>query len=477
MTPVTVARSTLALVLAALAACSTSSSAPSGEDDGSVAFAVTMHAALGSSVPVRAVWVHLHGTTARGAALDLWERAQPAGAQYTLSLARVPAGGYLVGGRAYSDAAALPDVAPDFETAADVAVTVTARAQVPVGLTLQQNVALHPPARSDDRAPTVDSLVASAQLVDSGDPGAAVALSATASDPDGPGDLTAFSWTAAYAPALAAGAAPGPFGTPAALATTWTPPAGYEGTVTVTFAAIDRSGARAALSLSIHVSPRGGMGSVAFGVDVNNFPDLGPVLAADAQPRPGAAVPLSVVARDPDGDPLSFVWDDGGCGGSFDAQGASSTTTWHAPAAAATCTLTVWVSDDRGASNRSTLAVHVRDAAGAFGPELVFATQSPGNPVAASGPVWFRVEVVEPTADPASPRPVTDLAWTADLGGAFEPVTAGDLSWVRWTPPPACAGPGHVPAAVTVTATGGSLDPAGNPNRTAFTFAVDLVCP
>jgi hypothetical protein len=474
---VTAVRTTLALALAALTACSgASSGAP--EDQGGVSLAVSVHASLATSaaIPVAAVWVHLHGTSARGTALDVWSPASLSAGRYTLSFAKVPVGSYLVGGRAYSSATAAPTAVPDYESVAEVPVTVAMKTTSSVALTLQQNLVLHPPASTSDRAPTVDSLVASAQLVDSADPASVVTLSATASDPDGPADLAGFSWTATYVPTLAAGVAPGTFSAPAALATVFAPPRSYEGTVTVVFAATDLAGARAALSIALHVSPRNGSGNVGFTVDVNNHPDLGPVLAADAQPRPGAAVPLSVVAGDPDGDPLTFAWDDGGCGGTFAPQGAS-TTTWTAPGVVTACTLRVSVSDGRGGTNRSTLVVNVSTGGAVFGPEFVFATQSPGNPAPAAGPIWFRVEAVEPTSDPAAPRPVTALAWASAAGGLFEPVVAGDLSWVRWTPAVTCAGPGTVPVSVSVTATGTTQGPLGTPYRAAFDFAVDLTCP
>lgn len=472
-------RSTLALALAALAACSSpASSPPAPEDQGGVSLAVSVHATLGATapIPVNAVWIHLYGTTARGAAFDVWNKAALSGGKYTLSFAKVPVGSYLVSGRGYSSATAVQTAVPDFESAAAVPVSVAVKTTSSVALTLQQNLVLHPPARTDDRAPTVDSLVASAQVVDSADPTALVSLAATASDPDGVADLASFAWTASYAPPLAAGALPGVFSAPTALATTWAPPAGYEGVATLTFSATDRAGARAALGLAVHVSRGSGTGSVAFSVDVNNFPDLGPVVASNGQPVPGERVGVSVVASDPDGDPLTFAWSDGGCGGAFDAAGAASTT-WTAPAAATTCTLSVSVSDGRGGANGSSLRVSVSDRGATVGPEFVFASQSPGNPAPAAGPLWFRVEAVEPTADPAAPRPVSSYAWASSAGGSFVPETAGDPSWVRWTPGLACAAPGTVSATVTVTAAGSTLDALGNPSRSSFTFAVDLVCP
>jgi hypothetical protein len=483
---VTAVRSKLALAsalgaLALLGACGGTAGTPGAgapEDQGDVSLALSVHAVLGAAtpIPVGAVWVHLHGTSARGKPLDVWSLAQPSGGRYTLTFSKIAVGSYLAGGRAYASATATPAAVPDFESVADIPVTVTAKAQSAAVVTLQQNLALHPPARTDDRAPTVDSLVASAQRVDSSDPAATIALTATASDPDGPADLASFAWTAVYAPPLAAGAAPGVFGAAAALATSWTPPAGYEGIVTVAFAATDLAGARAALSVPIDVSPRNGAGAAAFTLDVNSFPDLGPVLASAGQPKPGERVALSIIARDADGDLLAFAWDDGGCGGAFDAQGAA-TTTWTAPMTPAACTLAASASDGRGGTNRSTLTVTVTDRAGAFHPEFILAAQSPGNPVPAAGPVWFRVEAVEPTADPTAPRPVTDLAWSSPAGGVFAPVVAGDLSSVLWTPAACLTSGVTVAASVTVTATGSALDLLGNACRNAFTFAVDVVCP
>lgn len=468
-------------VLAALvvAGCrSRSAGAPAESGDLRLALAVA-----GAGSPA-AAWVHVHGVTVRGEPVDLWTRAARDADGYSAEVARVPAGTYALGARLLADETEDPAAADaDFLTLQDVPVTVLARTSQTVVLLLQQNPARLPPARSDNAAPVVHGLVGSAAQLDSSDAAASLQLAATASDADG--DALAFAWAAVD---VAAPAAPvGGFSAPAAAATRWSPPPLYQGTVLLTVTAADARGARASLSLRVQVTPRGGFGSVVTVAGVNHAPDVARIEAAQGQLAPGEIATLTAVASDADGDLLSFAWSDGGCGGSFEAQGASSTAAWRAPAAPATCTVTVTVSDldpstlaPRGASTTSTLALHVVSSSGRTAPEFVLATQAPAGPVAA-GPVWFRVAAVEAAAgDPAVTTPVTDLAWTDGTGrlDAFAPVVAGTWDAVTWTPPACPAGAtGRVPIPVIATATGSAAEAPSPPLRSTFTFPVELLCP
>lgn len=469
----------VALVLLAAALAGTacrSRSGPPGET-GELRVSLALGAGTGATA-----WVHVRGTTAHGGPWDQWVPAAADATGYSAGVARLPTGTYAVGARVFAGAPADPatDV-PDWLTTADVSVVVLARTSQTLALTLQQNPARFPPVRADNTAPTVHGLVASSSTVDSGDPAAALDVAATASDPD-PGDLVSFAWTAVDATTHAG---VGAFVAPAAASTRWVPPPLHQGTVVVTVTASDSHGASADLSLPVQVSPRAGAGSIVVDLGLNHAPEVSRVDVAHAQLAPLEATTLTAIATDRDGDTLSYAWSDGGCGGSFDAQGGPATT-WHAPAADTACTITVVVTDldrtsgaPRGASTPSTVVVHVVTLSGASAPEFVLATQAPASPVTA-GPVWFHVVAVQATPDSAVTVPVTAISWADGTGraDAFVPLVAGAWDAVAWTPPPCAAGgPRTVPLAVTATATGASADPLAPPRQSSFTFSVDLQCP
>jgi hypothetical protein len=428
-----------------------------------------------------AAWVHVHGTTVQGDPLDAWIRAAREGSGYTATVSRLPAGSYGVGARIFANGTADPlKDAADFLSTADVPVTVLARTSRTVALLLQQNPARLPP-QLGNVAPAVHGLVGSALEVDTSDPAAALELVATASDPD-PGDVLTYAWAGLDA---STSAAVGTFSAPAAPSTRWTPPPLHQGAVAFTLTATDTRGARSSLSLRVKTTPRGGSGSLVTVVGVNHAPEITRVDAARGQLAPLEATTVTATASDPDGDVLSYAWSDGGCGGSFDVQGAASTT-WHAPAALGSCALAVTVSDRdgttgaaRGASTTSTIVLHVVTTSGATAPEIVLATQAPARPVAPD-PVWFRVLAVEPSADPAVTVPVTSILWADGTGraAAFAPLVPGAWDAVEWTPP-TCPGGGPLatPFTVTATARGAPLDPAAPPRETTFAFSFDLQCP
>jgi hypothetical protein len=467
-------------IAAAFACLALACAAPGPEDPTGALGAIAVVRQSATAPPAKAVWVRLYGPTAKGGYLDLWAELSRTSAGYQVSVSKVPVGAYQLHGKAFASSPYdPPTTVADYETTSDPVVQVTAKSTQSVGIVLQQNVARWPPATFSDYAPVVESIVASAYDVDSSDPSVPLTLAATVTDRDGAADVASLGWTATYAPALPAGAAPGGFGSPQAATTTWTPPLGYEGQVTFTIAATDRKGATASLSATVAVSPKNARGAIIVIAQLNNFPDVTRVTATPAQLAPGAVASLAVSAADPDGDALSYAWSDGGCGGTFGTPSAA-TSSWQAPATAAACTVTVIVRDldagqaPKGGQSTGALTLNVRTPATAYAPEFTWAFQSPTGPVPPGARVVFRVEVLEPVGGGAS-RPVASLAWSDGRGGTFTPLGEPpyDVEWVA----PACAAlspPFGVEVAATAT---GAAPDIGPPGVTTFTFPVTVACP
>jgi hypothetical protein len=217
-------------------------------------------------------------------------------------------------------------------------------------------------------------------------------------------------------------------------------------------------------------------------VRINSAPDVTALTASNAQPLPGGAASFAVAASDADGDVLHYAWSDD-CGGTFAAPSAA-TTDWVAPGTEGPCTLRVTVADWdaatpvelRGPAPTATLVVNVRGRVARFAPQFGVAYQQPSSPVAPLSTVFFRVEVAEPVGEPPVPEPVTALEWSDGRGGTFTPV-AGSPAEVRWTAPTCAELAPSYALPVTVTATGTSADPYGNPNTSVFTFPFALLCP
>jgi hypothetical protein len=459
--------------------------APDEGPTGDLSMTTVLRSAIsgGQTIPVALAWVHVHGTTARGQPFDAWYRATGTTGQFVIRIAKIPVGSYLAHGKAFQSSTASRDDPADFESVGDVGFVVAANATTSVSLTLQQNTDRWPPDRVENHAPVVDGLVASTAAIDSSASATPITLQASASDPDGPGDVVSYQWTATCSPALAPGQDPGAFSAPGALQTTWTPPTGYEGTVTFEFSVADRRFARSSVSMALAVSPRFGSGSVAFIIDVNSSPEVLSLTIADGQLAPGELTQVTVLAVDPDGDDLRYAWDDGACDGTFGSPTAA-TTTYTAGAIASACALTVTVTDRaaapphdaRGATTTSTLVVTVAQAPVWYAPELVLVGWSgtAGVPIAPGTSVTFFVEAIQMQGTPPVATPVADLRWSEPGGGTFTPTTAGDLGTVSWTTPP-CAGL-TAPYVVDVTATA-----VGSPSlpslSTSLTFPVTVACP
>lgn len=477
----------VALAVAATGCDKPAAPAAPAAPTGDATFVMALSAGVaGQPLQVGHVWIHVRGAPDRGGTYDRWIEADPAGAgTYRLTLFRVPVGSYAVHGRAYAasrgvvdptSAAAAP---PEFATATDSIVRIDAGAAPGVTLLLQQTAA---PASDQNVAPVVNALVASSLYLDSsGTPVDRLALSASASDANG--TPITFAYSASYDPPLAAGA-PGPFapagGTfPAGtLTSTWDPPSGYAGTVTVTLAVSDGF-ATSSVSIAVDVRPGNGRGTLALVASVNQWPDVRHLSVAQAQLSAGASTAVAVDAVDPDGDALSYEWRSD-CGGSF-LGGSQPAATFTAPAAAGTCRLSVVVRDARGGQNgASWVDVLVKAPPSTHAPDFVVVAQTPTAPVN-DGFVHFYVLAEDPATHAALPQ--SALAPNDHgAGGAFTALGfvagAGAYGW-RWDPPAVCPSPNAiastVPYQVTFVATKADPDPA-LVTTAEFTFNVTETC-
>lgn len=478
----------LALAAAGCSGATTSADAapPGATGDASFVMAIRSAGAAGQAIPVGHVWIHVRGTSDRGAAYDRWLEADPAlGGTYRLTLFRVPAGSYAVHGRAYAasrgavdptSAAAAP---PEFATAADSALRIDPGSSPGVSLVLQQTAA---PASDQNSAPVVSALVASSLYLDSSaTPVDRLTLSAAASDADG----TPFSYAflASYDPPLGGGA-PGVFAPagglfPAGtLSAAWDPPAGYAGTVTLTLAVSDGH-ATSSVAVRVDVRPGNGRGTLGVVASVNQWPDVTQVSVAQAQLAPGASTVVSVAASDPDGDALSYAWH-GDCGGTF-LDGSLPVATFVAPPSAGTCRLSVVVSDARGGVNSgSWVDVVVKAPPSAHAPDFAVVAQTPTTP-ADDGYVHFYVLAEDPASGVALPGSALAPS-DHGAGGTFTALGlvagAGAYGW-RWDPPAVCPSPNPVsftqPFQVTFVATKAAADPA-LVTTAEFTFNVPMRC-
>jgi hypothetical protein len=461
-----------------------SDAAASSTGDASIVMAISAALTPGQPLAVGHVWIRVHGAPDRGGAYDRWIEADPVGSTFRVSLFRVPVGTYAVHGRAYAASRGLVDptsateAPPEFATAAESSVRIDPGASPAVALVLQQTAA---PASDQNSAPVVTALVASTLYLDStATPVDRLTLSASASDANGTPFTYAF--LASYDPPVPG--APGLFapagGTfPAGtLSSTWDPPAGYAGTVTVTLAVSDGF-ATSSVGLRLDVRPGNGRGTVAVVASLNQWPDVRHVTVAQGELTPGASTAVAVDAVDPDGDPLSYAWSSD-CGGTF-LNGQLAAATFVAPASAATCRLSVAVGDGRGGVNAgSWVDVVVRAPPSAHAPDFVVVAQTPTSP-ANDGFVHFYVLAEDPASHAALPQSAL-AASDHGAGGVFTALGwvagAGAYGW-RWDPPATCPVPNPLaftqPFQVSFVATKADPDPA-LVTTAEFTFNVPMSC-
>jgi hypothetical protein len=461
------------LTLAAALACGARGARAPGDVD----VVVLARAAVEDPAPAYA-FVHVSGVTAEGAAYDRWAECTREAEHLEAELDGVPPGSYRAHGRAFSARPQDPSAAaPDYESAADAAFTITPGCTRLSALVLDRVAAAGPAGAN--QPPRIHALTASTPAIDA-ESGRAVELTAVADDPDGAQDLASITWTESFVATAGAGpavaAASGGFSATSGASTTWTPSTTAEGTALLTATATDTKGATSSLTIAVSTSSSSSSGTVDVTAQLNGWPEISAIRAAAAQLAPGASTTVTTTALDPDGDPLSYAWDDGGCGGSFSPPNAVSTT-WTAPSVARTCTLRVTVRDlgkntakPRGGVNQATLTVSVSSPAPVLAPQFVSAWTAPPSPVGAGTVVSFAVAAAE-----SSGAPVTQLTWSDGNGGTFTPAVAGDPSWVRWTAP-GCDGAATQALTVTATAVGAADTPA-TPARATFPFPVTVTCP
>jgi hypothetical protein len=469
-------RSALAALVLGLVACNQPTQ--TGEEEtGTVDIAVAAFTVDPALIPVlvpNAVYVHVYGTTSKGATFDQWFQALPDGSTWRLALNKMPAGTYQLHGEAFLDGAAAPGVdPPDYATPnppPDPSFTVVSKGTTTATLVLQQTAA---PVTVNNHAPTVDSVIASAYAVDStaATPDV-IRLVATASDVDlaDQGSLS-YLWTDDVG---------GTFSSDATLATDWTPPPDYVGTVAVTFAVTDFAGARSAVTLKLNVSPGNARGALIVVVDMNTWPIIEAITADNAQIVPGGSATIAALASDPDGDSFTYAWtaacvDAAGpiAGtGLFGAPDAAETS-YAPPAGATACTLTLTVAGPaaRGGENTGTLVVNVKVPPIEYRPEFISTQMTPTLPAPGNNITFIALATEwNGTAD----VPTATYTWASSVpGGTFTPM-APDGSRVVYQPA-ACGAPGVVSYVVTATAVGSA--PFGVPNDSTLTFPFTITCP
>ncbi len=274
-------------------------------------------------------------------------------------------------------------------------VVITPGTTAAVLLVLQQST---PPDAGLNTPPFIDSVMASSAVVS---PGAQVSVVVQARDEDG--DALTFAWTATD----------GVFSAPTTTNPIWTAPLS-EGLYLLSVAVSDVHGAIRQVSFAIEVLEAAATGGAEVRVTVNTWPTIEEVSASPTRIQAGESTSLAVTASDNDGNPLTYAWSDSGgdCAGSFDDASAPQPT-WTAPAtspAAASCPLTVTVSDNAGGSHTGTIVVFVGELEPInYGPSIAGTFQG-----AASAPpdhtILFRVIASDPEGQPL------DFRWNSAAG-------------------------------------------------------------
>jgi len=252
---------------------------------------------------------------------------------------------------------------------------------------------------------------------------------------DADGDPLAYSWTASQGDIIGDGAI-----------AEWSTP-DVEGLYRVTVTVDDGKGGVAEHSISLSVRN-------------NGAPQFESVSTFEEGVRPGASVPVSCSAVDPEGDAISYEWQ----AGYGEVQGNGASIVWIAPAKLGSYVLTVLARDTYGAETRRDLLISVSPSAtprlGAFVVEPV-----DHDLLKLEDGVWdtyfgmaSRIECVVEEGD----EPLV-YSWTADLG-----TLAADGAVAVWTAPDE-----RGPATITVSVT----DAHGNTNSAqVLMFVEDCTC-
>lgn len=204
-----------------------------------------------------------------------------------------------------------------------------------------------PPPGPEPQAPIIDGLASGSTVV----PGAVVRVYVIAHSPEG--HALTYEWQAGGCGSFADAAQP---------STAWTAPAN-EAVCQLSVRVADGTNATSVTGHLVVVvrAPRAS-------ADVQTTLDTYPVLTltADehvviAEPAPpglsvGITADVVLTASDPDSDPLTVAWSSS-CGGTFSPSAAAATIRFHHDDPAAKCTLTVEVSDGRGAVTGGSVAL------------------------------------------------------------------------------------------------------------------------
>ena len=202
---------------------------------------------------------------------------------------------------------------------------------------------VNPPPPWNNATPRITGLTVSSYTVS---PGGTISLAVTAVDPD-PGDTLTYAWSAPS----------GSFSNPSAASTDWTAPAAL-GSVVIHLGVSDDSGATATLDIGISVAS--GVGAAFVLVDVNTAPEIISIVPSPTQLDIGDNTYLDLTVVDPDGDSLTFEWDDEfPCTGTFDNTAVEDATFYLSGVQnpGDDCAVSVRVGDGRGAFSNATVSL------------------------------------------------------------------------------------------------------------------------
>jgi hypothetical protein len=154
----------------------------------------------------------------------------------------------------------------------------------------------------------------------------------------------------------------------------------------------------------------------------NAVPEIDSMIASSDEVAPGDAITLAVHAHDPDGDALTLTWS--ASDGSF-SDASAPTTTWIAPSAQGSQTLTIHVADTKGAVAALSFALTVTpghgsaDVSATFNtwPQVVSLTATPTR-VDAGETTQLALGAVDNDGDPLH------YAWTTTCAGSFDDPSA-----------------------------------------------------
>ena len=276
-------------------------------------------------------------------------------------------------------------------------------------ITAQQKVA---PTQFGNAPPVVDSIIVSSTKVAPGD---VVGLVATAHDPNG--DALTYSWTATA----------GTFSAASSNVTTWTAPAA--GTYPLTLTVTDTAGATVQAQVNMVVNANNATGAVSVTATMNTWPVVSNVTGTPNYIVKGAQMPLTAIANDADGDPLTYLWTSSCASGTF-ANNQVPTPSFTLPTAATdtSCTFNVAVSDNRGGSTSGSLTLPVGQPSSVVSPSIGQTTQSTQS-VGATDTVTLSIKATDPQGQALT------FSWSANGGTLAAPTNTAGSSQVVWSPP------------------------------------------